>query len=83
MSRNTRLCLSYDARSSALSPAFGVVEKPHGYCVISSEWASTITFTVVLFLDGLVSLRPISAPRRPFGATSVRWSPMPSIDGSA
>ena len=72
------------ARSGALSLAFGTFPfSLHGYCVISSEWASTVTVTVRSCERAFVSLSLISAPRRPSGATSVRRRRMPSIDGSS
>jgi hypothetical protein len=50
---------------------------------MSSECASTITLAILVCREGLRSLRPISAPRRPSGATSVRSSRNPSIDRKA
>jgi hypothetical protein len=82
VSRNTSVLRRSAARSGAFSLALGVVPvKPHGYCVISSECASTFTLTVFVRLEGLRSLSPIRAPRLPSGATSVRSSRRPSIDG--
>ena len=84
MSRKTSVPSSKAPVSGTLSLALGTTPpKPHGYCVISSEWASTKTLTVRPFFFGLVTFRPRSAPRRPSGATSVRSSCIPSTDGNA
>jgi hypothetical protein len=70
--------------SGALPAAFGTApSKPHGYCGISSEWASTATFTLRLVLRVLISLSRSSAPRLASGAKSVRRRRMPSIEGSS
>jgi hypothetical protein len=70
------------AVSGRLSAALGVTPlKPHGYSVMSSEWASTLTVTVRVLAPGLVSSSPKSAARRPSGTKSVRSSRGPAAGG--
>ena len=82
MSRNCSVSPSNAPVSGRLSLAFGVVPpKPHGYCVISSECASTRIRAVRVRFAVLVSSSPSSAPRRPSGTKSVRRSSKPAISG--
>ena len=65
-----------------LSLALGVTPvKPHGYAVMSSECASTLTVTVLSAAAGLVSASPKSAARLASGATSVRCTCSPPVSG--
>ena len=64
-----------------LSLALGVTPvNPHGYCPISSEWASTDSLAVRA-APGLVIFSPNSTPRRPSGAKSVRVTFRPAVSG--
>jgi hypothetical protein len=88
VSRNTSVPRWTAPLSGTLSLACGVFgswfggrSKPHGYCVISSECASTITSTVRALRAVFVTVRPSRAPRTPSGTTSVRRSRRPSTSG--
>src|SRR2546421_2959484 len=69
------------AVSGRLNCSWLGVVKPHGYALMSSEWASTLSWNWAE-LDA-VSVSPNSTACRPSGAKSVRVICTPLVVGSA